>query len=60
MFGLALTRSDTTPAAQMSRQATVGAKSYTKSSTASDLSPLISHISIGFTRRWRSQSALRS
>ena len=36
----------------MSGQATVGAKSYTKSSTANDLSPLISRISIGFTRRW--------
>ena len=35
----------------MSGQATVGAKSYTKSSPARDLSPLISHISISFTRR---------
>ena len=39
-------------AAQMSGQATVTAKSYTKSSTANDLSPLISRISIDFTRRW--------
>ena len=52
MFGWTLTLSDTTLAAQMSGPATVGAKSYTKSSTANDLSPLISHISIAFTRRW--------
>ena len=40
-----------TLAAQMSRQVTVGAKSYTKSSTANDLSPSISRTSINFTRR---------
>ena len=43
---------DTTLAAQMSRQPTISAKSYTKSSLATGLSPLISRISIGFTRRW--------
>ena len=51
MLGLKLTLSVTTLAAQMSRQVTVGAKSYTKSSTASDPSPLISRTSIDFTRR---------
>ena len=49
MIGYAL--SDTTLAAQMSRQATINAKSSTRSSTASALSPSISRISIGFTRR---------
>ena len=48
---------DTTLAAQMSRQATITAKSSTKSSTANGLSPLISRISIGFTRRWSRERA---
>ncbi len=48
---------DTTLAAQMSRQPTISAKSSTRSSTANDLSPSISRISIGFTRRWLTRAS---
>ena len=58
MFGLTLTPSVTTLAAQMSRQVTVSAKSYTKSSTANDLSPSISRTSIDFTRRLQTLTPL--
>jgi hypothetical protein len=40
----------------MSGQTSIGAKSYTKSSPARDLSPLISHISISFTHQFRNEA----